>query len=69
VEFSMDNYCEEYIGGSNGGPPSVTITAPIDYILPYEKQGGHSTIRIALSDQMAMNTIFGILFQKKCGSI
>jgi len=67
VNFSKENYREEYIGGINGGPPSVTVTAAIDYILPYEVQGAHSTIRVALSDQMAMNTIFGILFQKKCG--
>jgi len=67
VNFSKGNYCEEYIGGFNGGPLSVTITAAIDSILPYEGQGAHSTVRVALSDQMAMNTIFGISFQKKCG--
>lgn len=67
TEFAPENYRDEYIGGVNGGSPSVTITACIEYILEYMVTGTHSTLRIALSKDMATNTIFGLTFQKKAG--
>ena len=69
VQFSESQYREEYIGGINGGPPSVIISASIDYLLPYQVQGSSATIRVALSSQVATNTIFGLPFLKKGGFI
>lgn len=66
VKFEESLYREEHIGGIDGGPASVTITASCDYILPYQVKGVRASLRLALAPHIATNTIFGITFLRQC---
>ena len=61
--FDEDDYYEEPIGGvdANDGP-AVLITAAIVYLFPFRVNGGRASITIALSSDLATNTIFGLPF-------
>jgi hypothetical protein len=49
----------------DGERASVVVTAAIRYLLAYQVQGSRATLLVALSNQLAANTIFGLTFQKK----
>jgi hypothetical protein len=65
VVLAQADYREEQIGGVHGERASVIVTAAIRYLLPYQVQGSRATLVVALSNQLAANTIFGLTFQKR----
>jgi hypothetical protein len=65
VVFTQGDCREEPSGRVDGEQATVVITAAIRYLLPYQVQGSRATLIVALSNQLAANTIFGLTFQIK----
>jgi hypothetical protein len=65
TDFAKEDYRTEHIGGVDGGIASVVIVAAVDYFMPYQINGSRARLRIALSNQVATNTIFSLPFLMK----
>lgn len=51
--------------GIGGIKDSVAITHMIEYWMPYEDKGGNATITLGLTEDLPINTLFGLPFQIK----
>jgi hypothetical protein len=69
TSLKTKDYYEEHIGGVDGNGSAVTVSAAIRYALPYTVQGHRAQLVIALTNELADNTIFGVTMHKKCGFI
>ena len=62
INLDAKRYKNINIGGLQGG---VALTHMIEYYIPYTDQGGTCLLTLGLTDDLPIDTLFGVNFQTK----